>query len=1007
MRARTACVGLLLVALAAFSGPARGASAQPPRDAVRPVPIHAGRHRGYGRLVFDFRRWVGWRLERQGTVIHLTFSVHLPFGPAPKLPPNVLALTDGPGWADVTLAKGARARQLRVGARLVLDALDPAPPQPAVPLVSLRHGPPHALVPPAAVAGGGDGPAVGPGGGSVPDGHTPAAVAAHTTPSLATTTRATTGGATTGQATPHRAAARPFAGGDAGGAVSTPVAAAPPSLPVRPSTARALPVFGPPGPTGPVALAARPARKPRGSPGAILIPFEPGVSAAAFRRAGEGVVVFDRPRPIDVSALVGTPVFGTVRVHLLPAGTELLMKLPAAFRLTLRRRAAGWLIALSSRPPPRVSIRPVAAADGLHLPLEAPGRVVSLLDPETGATLLVGTQGGVAAGLPVTHRAPQFALLRSWRGVAIEALSDRLRLRPLPGAFLLSLAGGSLAISPGGPNAAAMDDAALLTKRFHFPDLPVVALAHQLRRELRDAAERPPLARGKPLRRAAATMIGLGMAAEAHALLHLAATEAPTEAVVPDHAGLAAIAALMTDDPQAAGAIDSPRLAGSDEVTLWRAVRVAEMHPRSSRAAQLFAATAPLALAYPRAMRRLLLPLAAETMIQGGAAAQATKLIALRPRDKRLSLARGMLDAAHGRIAAALAVYHRLAAGPDRLLRYRAAFRAVALELTTHAIGSAEAADRLDRLRDAWRGGKRELHLRETLAGLRADAGQWSRALTLLRHAIRDFPQARTALRSRMRRIFSAALADRRLDRAPPLHFVAFVNANADLLPKGKAGNPLAAKLADRLLALDLPDQAEPLLARLAHQASTAVARAGFGARLAALRLHQGSPAGAAAALTETAAPDLPANLALSRAILAARIDAAQGHAAAAQSALLGLNSTRADRAAAHIAEQAGDWSGAAAALTAQAARQVPVAGSLTPTQRQLLLRLATARVRAQDHAGIAALRLDQERMGTGALADMFRLLTSPGVHAQAQVARAGTIARLALGLGQALKAVR
>ncbi len=971
-----------------------------PARAETTVPIKAGTHPGFSRLVFDFPRWAGWRMTRRGDVIGLRFSVALPFGPTPDLPPGVVALADGPGWARVTVTHGARVRRMHVGLRLVLDVTATAAPPlpvPPSPLVSRRR---RLLSRSGAVAGRGTpGRAVGhtgPSGGGVakPAAAAPATVAEAARP-----------------ATPVSASVAGVAAAGSG-APSPPVRPRPPvSAPAAllassPRPNQALPVYGLPGKPGPMALSARPAAPPAGSPGAMLVPFEVGVGAAAFRRRGQGVAVFDAARPIDLSALAGAKVFGAAKVHVLAGGTELTMPLRRGMRLALLRRSAGWLIVLTRHSPVGRVSRPLSVAAGLSLPLAAPGKTVSLLDPETGTPLLVGTERAAPVALRVTHRAPQFALLRSWRGVVVEALSDRLGLRPTVDGFLLAGRGG-LAVSPGGREATALAGAALLTRSFYFPDLTTTVLSSRLRRQLRAAAARPPLARGPRLRRAAETMIALDMGAEAHALLHLAASEDPGEAARPEHAALAAIAAIEAGAPTKASAIDARSLPVTDEVAFWRGIRRALRDPRSPRAAQLLATTAPLALTYPRALRRSVLPITIETMIRGGEMQAASHMLARRPNDKRLDLARAMLDAAQGRTGAALAIYDRLRDSPDRLTAFRAATRAVALRLDMHAISPAQAAHKLDQLRDGWRGGKRELHLLETLASLRARAGQWTRALALLRHTIRDFPKARPRLRAEMRRLFAAALADAKLDRAPPLQYVAFVNANADLLPKGKAGLPLAGKLADRLLALDLPDQAAPLLARLAREAPTASARAGFGARLAELRLDQGNATVAARALAVTAASDLPPGLASRRAILAARIDAAQGHVPEAEAALLKLNAASADRAAAAIATRAGDWKGAVAALAAEAAITVPPSGSLSPERRQLLLRLATARVRAGDMAGLAAMRADQTRMGTGPLADLFRLLTAPGVRSPDQIGRAGATAALAAGVGQALRAVR
>jgi hypothetical protein len=1020
-------LGALWLLLSGLAAPAAGAATP------GPVTVRSGEHRGFGRLVFDFPLRVGWRMSRHGDVVRLDFGRALPFGPDPALPRNVKALTDAPGFAEVTVAPGARLRRMRVGARLVLDVLDPArPTTPAprsAPVVSRREGPappaPTALVAsrgtrgPSAAAQDTD-----------PSGAAPAHPTAGAKPAVAPTTadtkpaqpaaaasasRAATPASTTGATAsgePAVAASRLAASPPAVAQQDLSAAAGPSqAAPSAPATraAAALPVVGAaPQPTGPVALAALPAPGPAGAhASAMLVPFEASVGAAAFTRAGQGVVVFDTPRPIDLAALRGNPVFGSASVHLLPAGTVLRLPMPPGVYLALRRRAAGWEVSVGPVGAPGPVIRPSVTGGEVRLEAPRPGHVVSLLDPASGAPLLVGTELGRGAGLAVIRRAPQFELLPSVQGVVAEALSDRLALRAVADGFLLSEVGGPLTLTPASRMTAALAAAASLTRRFRFPALPMAALRRRLQAELAAAARRPPLVRGPLLRRAARSMIALGMGAEAGALLDLAAADDPSEALSPVHAGLAAVAALLAGHPNRAGGIDAPSLSGSDEVSLWRAVRAAELVPGSPRAAQLFAATAPLILTYPRALRRRLLPLAAETMAAGGEPASAARLLDSRPHDPRLAFARGMLAAVRGRTAAALAIYDRLAEGADRLVRIRAATRAVALRLATKQIGPAQAADALDRLLDAWRGGKRELALRERLAALRAEAGQWQRALHTLRRTVADFPAARERLRRRMRGIFAAMLKDPRFDKASPLRFVSLLDANADLLPKGRAGEAIAAKLADRLLALDLPDQAAPVLEKLMRAAPTGAARASFGARLATLRLAGKDPAGALAALHGSAAEDLPAALADRRAVLAAQVQAAEGQVAQAVEALRALGTATADRAAARIAERAGDWVGAEDALRAYVARALPASGALDPPQRQLLLRLATATVRAGDAPGLTTLRGEQGRMGTGPLADMFRLLTGPSVRGLADLPRVGIEAALAGRLGDTLKAVR
>ncbi len=191
-------------------------------------------------------------------------------------------------------------------------------------------------------------------------------------------------------------------------------------------------------------------------------------------------------------------------------------------------------------------------------------------------------------------------------------------VRAVNDGFLLTGGKQGLAMAPSSAAIQAQADAAGMTRRFDLRDQPAETLLQRLHGQVAAAALAAPLARG-PLRLdAAETMLSLGFGAEAQAMLGLAATDDPAMGERADAIGLGAIAALIAGRVAEADGIDDARLTGSDEVALWRAVRAAEIAPGSPAAATGFAATVALIDVYPAALRRRLLPLAFETMIEGG-----------------------------------------------------------------------------------------------------------------------------------------------------------------------------------------------------------------------------------------------------------------------------------------------------------------------------------------------------------------------------------------------------
>src|SRR6185312_14475735 len=95
--------------------------------------------------------------------------------------------------------------------------------------------------------------------------------------------------------------------------------------------------------------------------------------------------------------------------------------------------------------------------------------------------------------------------------------------------------------------------------------------------------------------------------------------------------------------------------------------------------------------------------------------------------------------------------------------------------------------------------------LRERLAELRQQSGEWRAALAVLRETEALFPDDKPDIHTRLQASFAALLRNEAVDRLPPLDLVTLVDENADLLPGTPDGEAMQARLADRLLALDLP----------------------------------------------------------------------------------------------------------------------------------------------------------------------------------------------------------
>ncbi len=965
----------------ASSPPATGAASAPS------ALVRTGNHPGFGRVVFELPPGASWTLDRSGDQLIVRFSgADLMAGAS--APRNVRALTILASAAELSLVPGTQLRSARLGNRLVLDLLDPAAPGPA----ASRTAAPGPAAAPASPAR----PVVRP---AVPAAKPWTSAALPATPPAPPVQAAPISVTPAGASPPAAATTRPSGQPPAIAAIPGPPAplAAAPTSPV-PALPAPAPVEAPR--AGPITLAASAVS----TGGGIVLPFAAGTGAAAFRRGDDALLVFDERRPIDTEALRSDRAFAAAEVRLFPEATVLRISLPAGRALRLSSGPAGWTVAVGDEPalrPIRPDLDTGTGGPRLRLSAAQPGRTVAVPDPLTGGTLLVGTQREPGQGIVVSRRTPEFTLLPTWQGVAVQAISDELILRQVPDGFTLgsALPRGGLGLSKPDIDLAALDDAARLTRRFDFPPLPMAALLRRLQGEVLGAGAVPAGLRTAPRIATAQAMLALGLGAEAQALLSLAGASDPRAADDPDLMGLSAIASLLANRPEDSAALDDSRLTGTDEVALWRGLRTAMLREGAPDAAAVIAAELPLLLAYPAALQSRLLPLAAETMALGGETEAAQRLVVLRPNDTRLDFARAMLAEKRDRHAA-LQILDRLALSPDRRERARAAPRAIELRLAAGEITPAAAADAMGKLLFVWRGDAREVAMRLRAAELRAQAGGTRDALAMLREAVEALPDAREALRGRMQSIFAAALAADAGTPIPPLELVALAEENPDLIAEREPGLELARKLADRLAALDLPRRAAPVLENLVAAAQPGVVRAELGGRLAATRLLLGDAAGAMSALGATAVDALPPPVLEARVLVWARATAAQGDPARAAAALAALETPAAMELRAQLLEQAKDWKGAAAVLRRYADSIVPAEGALTEAQAGTLLHLAAVASQANDAAMLAQLRgHDLARMPQGRTADMVRLLTVTPVQLPEDLPRARREAALAGGL--------
>ena len=708
----------------------------------------------------------------------------------------------------------------------------------------------------------------------------------------------------------------------------------------------------------------------------FVIPAPADVGAAAFQRGRRAIIVLDR------KLLLTNLPSGS---HALPGSisTTVAVSLPEATDIRLTHVANGWSVKQVPVGRSAESMIPTVVDGEVRLPLNRPGKVVTTLDPVTGGALLVGTSMGDdgKVGIHDFRHTPDYAILPSWLGVVVEPSSDRVDLRSVSDGF--ALIGRSLQ---------EIATPSVSKRQFDIPTGSQTALLNRLHALFASAAASQPRNRTPDRTAAALTMIALGMGPEAQALMELIAADDPQAAADAQIVGLKAIAAILAGRPAEAGGLDDPRLDGTDEIALWRGLRDYAGGTEAA-ATRTIADLSSLASSYPAALRRTIWSAIAEASVETGAPVPAGKL-------SPFLLGRQFERAGH--VDEALSAYEKAVAGPDSRDRVRAAERVTELQLASGKIGPSEAAAELERQAYAWRGDSREPKLRLRAAELLGVAGNWRSALEAMKATDAQFPDQHDAVAKGKAVILQEMLAADGSGMSA-LDVVLLAADYADgASPAGAQGTALARLLADKLIALDLPARAIPVLQGLMKQAPAGDSRAKFGASLARLLLEGSNPSEALAVLDASSAPDLPGSLLEGRGLLRARALSAQGQLSEAVEILTDQGTDAADNLRAKILADAGDWRGSLNALKALAAKRVPASGPLPVAAQEVLVRQAAAAGEAKDQEELRALAPSATRL-TAERADLFRMLTARPLSSLSDLPRAARELDLTRGVAKQL----
>ena len=620
----------------------------------------------------------------------------------------------------------------------------------------------------------------------------------------------------------------------------------------------------------------------------LTFPFTSPTPAAVFRRSDSIWLVFDTDQPIDARAIKreGSWIVADAIPVDLPKGRALQIRLNRPQLATVVCDERAWTLILADKaqspPQPLSATRNMAdpSRASVGVSLAKPGQVHRFSDPDAGDVLLVMTAGGPARGFMKRQDFVEFALLESIHGVVVQQKSDDLTAGISSDTLILSRPGGlTLSTAMTAPDRATSVVRPVfdVTEWRTFQNAEFIPTRNKL---LTAASMATGSARMPAHVDLARFYLARGMNVEAKGILDLALAEVkPGEE---DAAALTvhAVASTLAGRSELALAdLANPAVAVNIDSQLWKALALARLQ-KWADAREKFKNVEFAITALPVDLQRTVVAEAFRASLEvrdyPGATVRSDDLEVLGAGPNQaasIAVLRGRLAEALGRDQDALAAFAAAAGSEDRPAASEAKVREIALRQKREEITDDDAQRDLEVLAATWRGDSTEVKTLSMLTRLYAAKARYPETFAAAFRAIQLEPnsEASRKLQDEASVLFEQIYNGTKGDDLQPVEALAMFYEFRDLTPIGRRGDEMIRRLADRLVGVDLLDQASQLLQYQIDHRLEGSARAQVASRLAMVYLMNRKPERAIAALRTTRIADLAGEIRQQRLLLEAR----------------------------------------------------------------------------------------------------------------------------------------
>jgi len=620
----------------------------------------------------------------------------------------------------------------------------------------------------------------------------------------------------------------------------------------------------------------------------LTFDFTTDTAAAVFDRADTLWLVFDSKADIDLSALANeaTRTIRSAELTRAPDADIVRIKLDRPRLASVDADGPAWTLEIGDQ-----VAAPTHALDldrslvgtnrsTMIIPLEAPHALHRITDPEARDQLLVVTAFPPARGVIHKQNFVEFRALATQQGIVIEPLADDINMALSPGKIVIS--------RPGGLTLSSSLQSLLRGNGLHplTFDPQLWGFDRKGSYETRQsqliaaAAAAPENKRLAPRLDLARFYLARSMYAEAKGVLDVVMAEQRPDSEDVTPRVLRSVTEIMLNRPDAAlKDLSDPSVGDQHDAALWRALAYARQG-KWGQAHGSFKAVDSDVATLPIELQRFALKEELRSSIEVGDFASAeNELNDLQtigiPEDLRPSIAvlAGRLDEGLGRQEDALAAYRAAAESPDRPAAAQGRLRETALRYALGDLKRDEVVADLESLTTVWRGDETEIEALQLLARLYTEEHRYRDSFYVMHSAMAAHPDwdMTRRIQEEAAKTFDGLFLAGRGDAMSPIDALSLFYDFRELTPVGSRGDEMIRRLADRLVSVDLLDQAAGLLQYQVDKRLQGAARSEVATRLAVIYLMNRKPDKALAVLRASRSGELSTELRDERLLLEAR----------------------------------------------------------------------------------------------------------------------------------------